>query len=657
MKRLTIPAALLLTLSITALAAEPAPRAPEPLREQSITMLPQALTSFGAAVQSGYIYVIGGHTSAAHHYDSEGFNRQFIRLSLHDRTSWEVLPGGAALQSVALVSDGARLIRIGGMTALNKPGTDADLHSTTEVAAFDPLTRAWVDLPPLPEPRSSHDAVCVDGRVYVFGGWNLDGDEENAAWHDHGLVLDLTAEQPAWKTIKQPFVRRAVALAAANGRIYVAGGMTEKGMSRKVDIYDPAEDKWSEGPELPGRGFGSSAYGQDGRVYATTMEGELYSHAGAENEWRPEGTLTFPRFFLRLLGVGHGEFAAIAGTGSGGHVRNIEWLKPGQTGPCITRVTLPAPGHAKARQGVFVYNNALYVFGGNNSVKDHQFGRDDFSDEAFRISLNTLSAERIATLPVRRQSFLTFTRGTEDRYADKVGYAVGGFGYTAEGDSAVSHAEILEYSLEADVWSESRIKLPSPLTQFGVAQHDGSIYLFGGLDFDESRGRKERFRESDTIWRWNPKAEGEDAKRFVAIEQKLPTPRRAFGSTLLDGKFYIVGGMGANFGEIDRCDVYDIAKGEWSTIPAPSSTRLAPKLVALDGKLYLVGGSSVTEEGSFATDRTIEQFDPATGKWATIVSDLGEDLGEMQAFAFHNRLLIYSAHNSDEQIKLLFVEP
>ncbi|MCZ7608366.1 MAG: hypothetical protein M5U25_20460 [Planctomycetota bacterium] len=624
-----------------------------------LTLMPQAFTSFGACVQGGYLYLLGGHTGQAHEYDRDGFNRNFYRLNLSDRKSWEILPGGAGLQSVALVSDGARLYRVGGMTALNARGEPHKLVSTREVMTFDPLTRAWSELPQLPEQRSSHDALVHDGKLYVLGGWKvaqdaLENNAEDGDWHSTGLVLDLKAEKPEWKPIEQPFKTRALALAGVGGSLYAIGGLNQQGVCREVHILDSASGKWSKGPELPGFTFGTSAFAMDGRAYATNWEGKLLSHAPGEEAWREEVTLTFPRFFHRLVAV-DGELAAIGGVTRGGQLRNIEWLKPGATGPRVTRVTLPNPGTAKARQGVFFYNSTLYVFGGNNSVLDHQFKPDNFLDEAFKISLTNLHAERIANLPVKRQSFQTFMTGTQDRFAEKLGFAVGGFGH--DGTAAVTHSEIYLYSIDANVWETARLTLPVTLTQFAVGEHGGKVYLFGGLDFDPARGKKEQFQESRAIWVHDPASKDEKAKdRFTALEAQLPVSRRAFGGAVLGDKFYLVGGMTKDFEELDRCDVYDFKTGEWSRIPNPADARLSPKLIPLNGKLYLVGGSSPTLEG-FRRNTSVEVFDPATGKWSMLIADLGENLGELQAFAMGERLLVYSVHNEEDEIRLLFIEP
>ncbi|MCA8946986.1 MAG: hypothetical protein KDB29_12215, partial [Planctomycetes bacterium] len=44
-----------------------------PPEVSGVTVMPQAFTSFGACAQGDYLYMIGGHTGAPHHYDREGF--------------------------------------------------------------------------------------------------------------------------------------------------------------------------------------------------------------------------------------------------------------------------------------------------------------------------------------------------------------------------------------------------------------------------------------------------------------------------------------------------------------------------------------------------------------------------------------------------------
>src|SRR5262249_9389231 len=108
--------------------------------------LPRAVSSFGAAVADGWLYVYGGHGAKTHQYSTEAVLGTFHRLKLSDPRAWEELPGGPAIQGLALVAHKGKLYRLGGMQPLNKPGEKADNHSLASCACFDPATKKWEKL-------------------------------------------------------------------------------------------------------------------------------------------------------------------------------------------------------------------------------------------------------------------------------------------------------------------------------------------------------------------------------------------------------------------------------------------------------------------------------------------------------------------------------
>jgi N-acetylneuraminic acid mutarotase len=142
-------------------------------------------------------------------------------------------------QSVALVAHSGKLYRIGGMQPRNSRSEKSDTRSQPECASFDPATGKWIDMSPLPEPRSSHDAVVVDDSIYVFGGWRLNGTAGKSEWYAHGLRLHLSRADAKWEKIDQPFRRRALTVAALNGKVYVVGGMDDGGkVVRNVSVFE-----------------------------------------------------------------------------------------------------------------------------------------------------------------------------------------------------------------------------------------------------------------------------------------------------------------------------------------------------------------------------------------------------------------------------------
>ncbi len=182
--------------------------------------LPEAFSSFGAAVCEGHVYVYGGHIGTTHTYSTAAVTGKFRRLSLANPEAWEELPGGVGIQGLALVAHGGKLYRIGGMQPRNKPDDDADNISIATTAVFDPKIGKWAALPDLPAGRSSHDAAVVGDRIVVVGGWQMNGQGKKSVWHDSALVMDLARQPLVWEPIPQPFKRRALNAAAVGDKLY-----------------------------------------------------------------------------------------------------------------------------------------------------------------------------------------------------------------------------------------------------------------------------------------------------------------------------------------------------------------------------------------------------------------------------------------------------
>lgn len=285
---------------------------------RELPLLPEGLTSFGAAVHGEWLYVYGGHLAKPHQYSMETQSPRLRRVNLNAPTAWEDLAAGPRLQGTAMVTCGDRLVRIGGFSAHNAAGEKQNLWSVSEVAAYDPTTNQWSSLPPLPEPRSSHDAAVIGSTIYVAGGWQLRGSSK-ASWHTTAWSLDLSAENPAWQPLASPpFQRRAVAVATLAGQLYVIGGMgMDNGMTTEVAVYDPTTRVWSTAPDITGEdseGFGASAFAVENRLCVSTRNGQLLSLQPGAEKWETLGNLKHPRFFHRLLAGLHQDVIVVGGS-------------------------------------------------------------------------------------------------------------------------------------------------------------------------------------------------------------------------------------------------------------------------------------------------------------------------------------------------------
>ncbi len=92
-------------------------------------------------------------------------------------------------------------------------------------------------------------AAAVAVLLVVGVAWVLTRDEGGP---EQGGAAAVPAA--AWKRLADlPVPVDSAAVAAYQGKIWVAGGLTNNGDTKLTStyVYDPATDKWSEGPELP----------------------------------------------------------------------------------------------------------------------------------------------------------------------------------------------------------------------------------------------------------------------------------------------------------------------------------------------------------------------------------------------------------------------
>ena len=98
----------------------------------------------------------------------------------------------------------------------------------------------------------------------------------------------------------------------------------------------------------------------------------------------------------------------------------------------------------------------------------------------------------------------------------------------------------------------------------------------------------------------------------------VPTGRNHHGAALIDGKIYVVGGrvgfFGGTFSNLGSHEVFDTATGEWAMRPQLPTPRSGIGVVALNGRLHVLGGEGFAAEFG-GTFRTHEIFDPDQQTW------------------------------------------
>lgn len=638
--------------SVSPAMPEPEHAASAPSSDATLTradafhaLMPTPVTSFGAAVVDDRVYVAGGYHGTPHHYTSEGQSAEVWSVSLRTGDDWRRHPDLGRNQGLALVAHGGEICAIGGMRVEG----DGAMISIADVRCLDTrdADATWIDRAPLPSPRSTHDAFVVGDTVYVVGGWALNGDAGTGVFVARMAELDLSNPRATWTETELPFQRRALGVAANDRFVVAIGGLSESGTSSgAVAIFDRASRTWREGPALPGDGFGVAATRVGNTIVASGREGVLYALDEAATEWTTRGSLLFPRFVHRLVAYDEGVVAlgGLRSLGAGGRVAHVERIAP-HGSPSFISFDLRNPGAAKNRQGAFLIDGLLHVFGGNDSLGQHDFELANFESAHHVLALDSLTWSEAAPYPFARQTVsVVLTPNGEDAIA------LGGFGH--DGTSAHTHPEGFVYEVDEDHW-EAREGLPVSRSQFGLVSYEGTLYVFGGLDYDPARSGAAA-----------PSSAGDDAFRhltevlsgpadgsapFTRVETPMPEARRAFGGAELEGTYYLVGGMHGEFELVSTCRAVELRTMAWREIACPRSPRLNPQLVAVGERLYLVGGtaSHPTEGGGSALgpEASIEVYEPSTNTWSTLVESIPLPPQHLRAFAYRGRLVLFSTHD------------
>ena len=244
----------------------------------------------------------------------------------------------------------------------------------------------------------------------------------------------------------------------------------------------------------------------------------------------------------------------------------------------------------------------------------------------------------------------TAVGGTEDK---PLGLVIGGFGFA--GDRLGSQPEVYAYDVKADQWSAALAKMPVARSQFGLVEWEKAAWVIGGLNFEQSR-KGDEFKLPTAVLRLD--LEHPEAG-FTEAGFNVGQTRRAFAGGLLGDRFYLTGGLEDDFEPVLPCEVLDLRTKTSSPMSCPSRHRLGGELVPLGNKLYLIGGSAAPDGGGERVPSTrIEAYDPTTDQWTTVSETLPfEEPKQLKAFAYRDRLLLYTANRSTATVQVALVDP
>jgi N-acetylneuraminic acid mutarotase len=175
-------------------------------------------------------------------------------------------------------------------------------------------------------------------------------------------------------------------------------------------------------------------------------------------------------------------------------------------------------------------------------------------------------------------------------------YTIGG----ATSAVGVARSSVYVYDPETDTWIR-KTDMPTARAYLSASVVNGKIYVIGGAPSVFSPAYR-------TVEEYDPAADTWTRKA------DMPTARSTHSTGVVDGKIYVIGGMVGSptpWTGLSVVEVYDPATDIWTRKADMPTRRLCHAVSAVDGKIYLMGGST-SNSGALAT---LEEYDPITDTW------------------------------------------
>jgi Kelch motif len=227
--------------------------------------------------------------------------------------------------------------------ASERPSTSGQPESLAPATpgGSQPPAVAWTELPGAPLARLEMATAAHDGRIWMAGGLSQLGE----------AVAEVEIFDPAsgdWSSGPGlPTGVHHAALVSDGGRLLLVGGYIGSSFSSPTDnvlILADGADAWEEGSPLPdARGAGAAAWDGARLIYAGGIgaggvSGDVY--ALADGTWQRLGAMPRPREHLAATSDGEGRTWLLGGRVGEGNLADVDLIE----GDAITALEpLPTP--------------------------------------------------------------------------------------------------------------------------------------------------------------------------------------------------------------------------------------------------------------------------------------------------------------------------
>ena len=222
--------------------------------------LPTCVSEARCVFVDGVLYVLGGSVPDRRLWSYDPAVGEWVVNACTFTVGWDF----------ALVATADAIYALGGRVTRRGGEPDEECVATSGVYKYNLSARKRERVPDMRFPRALAAAAVVGGKVLVFGGHDQD---------DLATVEEYDPETRAWRDLPPMPVARsggvAVAIAGPSGPlVYLVGGSVGgDDESVRMDAYEHGTGVWSRLPDIPldlyGAGVSYSAMEVDGRLWVS----------------------------------------------------------------------------------------------------------------------------------------------------------------------------------------------------------------------------------------------------------------------------------------------------------------------------------------------------------------------------------------------------
>lgn len=173
-------------------------------------------------------------------------------------------------------------------------------------------------------------------------------------------------------------------------------------------------------------------------------------------------------------------------------------------------------------------------------------------------------------------------------------------GKTNSGDGTEWAPRLYVYSLSSDSWTQ-KADLPREAANGITGAISGKLYVMVG----ECNNCTHRI--TPRLFRYDPAT-----NKWDTSLPWCPQGHERGAGGVINGKFYVAGGIGTNGAATKQVHMYDPATNKWTAKASLPTGVIDGAGAVVSGKLYLVGG--------YEASRTVQAYNPATNTWTTKAS-------------------------------------